>query len=68
MYFAPTPARPDPHGAYFAFEILWRGVGYGIVDTLLLTAFPCVVACSILHGKIHGFARTAPATSRSPSR
>ena len=45
-----------PHGAYFAFEILWRGVGYGMVDTLLLTAFPCVVAYSILHGKIHGFA------------
>ena len=54
--FRTDAGTPRPHGAYFAFEILWRGVGYGMVDTLLLTAFPCVVAYSILHGKIHGFA------------
>src|SRR6476620_4468759 len=35
-----SDATSRPHGAYFAFEVLWRGVGYGIVDALLLTAFP----------------------------
>lgn len=49
-----SDATSRPHGAYFAFELLWRGAGYGLVDTLLLTAFPCVVAYSALHGHIHG--------------
>ena len=40
-----TRTRPrGPHGAYFVFELLWRGVGYGLVDTLLLTIFPSFVA------------------------
>lgn len=51
-----SDATPRPHGAYFVFELLWRGAGYGVVDTLLLTAFPCVVAYNILHGRIHGIA------------
>ena len=45
-------ARPD--GAYFVFELLWRGVGYGLVDTLLLTIFPCFVAFELLHGRVDG--------------
>jgi hypothetical protein len=45
-------ARPD--GAYFVFELLWRGVGYGLVDTLLLTIFPCFVAYKLLHGRVDG--------------
>lgn len=53
--FRTDDATSHPHGAYFAFEILWRGVGYGAVDTLLLTVFPCVVAYSMLHGHIRGF-------------
>jgi hypothetical protein len=52
--FRTDDATARPHGAYFAFEILWRGVGYGAVDALLLTAFPCVVAYSMLHGHIRG--------------
>jgi hypothetical protein len=47
-------ATARPHGAYFAFELLWRGVGYGVVDTLLLTVFPCLVAYTLLHGRIDG--------------
>jgi hypothetical protein len=47
-------ATPRPDGAYFAFELLWRGVGYGIVDALLLTAFPCAVAYRMLRGRIDG--------------
>jgi hypothetical protein len=57
--FRTDAGTPRPHGAYFAFEILWRGVGYGLIDTLLLTAFPCVVAYSTLNGKISGFAGRA---------
>jgi hypothetical protein len=52
--FNTSNATARPHGAYFAFELLWRGLGYGLVDTLLLTAFPCLVAYSLLHGKVGG--------------
>ena len=48
-----------PNGAYFAFELLWRGAGYGVIDTLLLTAFPCVVAYTVLRGRIGGLAGRA---------
>ena len=47
-------ATARPHGAYFVFELLWRGVGYGLVDTLLLTVFPCLVAYRLLHGHVGG--------------
>ena len=47
-------ATARPHGAYFVFELLWRGVGYGLVDTLLLTVFPCLVAYTLLHGNVDG--------------
>ena len=39
---------------YFVFELLWRGVGYGLIDTLLLTIFPCFVAYKLLHGHVDG--------------
>ena len=51
---ANSSATPRPHGAYFTFELLWRGVGYGTVDALLLTAFPCAVAYAILRGRTSG--------------
>ena len=47
-------ATARPHGAYFFFELLWRGLGYGTIDALLLTAFPAVVAYRILRGRIAG--------------
>ena len=50
--FRTDDATSRPHGAYFAFELLWRGVGYGTVDALLLTVFPCVVAYTMLHGRM----------------
>jgi hypothetical protein len=53
--FNTEDATARPHGAYFVFELLWRGVGYGIVDTLLLTIFPCFVAHKLLHGHVEGF-------------
>ncbi len=49
-----SSATPRPHGAYFAFELLWRGVGYGVIDALLLTAFPCAVAYALLRGHTSG--------------
>jgi hypothetical protein len=53
--FRTDSGTPRPHGAYFAFEVTWRGFGYGAVDALLLTVFPCVVAYSILHGRVGGW-------------
>jgi hypothetical protein len=52
--FNTEDATARPHGAYFLFELLWRGVGYGLVDTLLLTIFPCFVAFKLLHGRVEG--------------
>jgi len=52
--FNTSDATARPHGAYFVFELLWRGVGYGLVDTLLLTIFPCFVAYKLLHGRVDG--------------
>jgi hypothetical protein len=49
-----STATPRPHGAYFAFELLWRGVGYGVIDALLLTAFPFAVAYALLRGHTSG--------------
>jgi len=37
-------STPRPDGAYFAFTLGWRGVIYGVVDALLLSAFPVAVA------------------------
>jgi hypothetical protein len=47
-------ATARPGGAYLAFEVLWRGVGYGVVDALLLTAFPCLIAFRLIEGRIGG--------------
>ena len=52
--FRTDSGTPRPHGAYFAFEVLWRGVGYGTIDALLLTAFPCMIAYGILRGHLAG--------------
>jgi hypothetical protein len=52
--FRTEDATARPHGAYFVFELLWRGVGYGLVDTLLLTVVPFLVASTLLHGHVGG--------------
>jgi hypothetical protein len=48
-------ATDRPSGGYFVFELLWRGVTYGVVDALLLSAFPGLIAYSILRGRVGGF-------------
>lgn len=45
---------PRPDGAYLVFEVGWRGLMYGIVDGLLLTAFPAFVAFGLLGDKLTG--------------
>lgn len=47
-------ATDRPGGAYFAFELFWRGLTYGAVDALLLSVFPAFVVYSILRGRVEG--------------
>ena len=50
-------ATPRPHGAYFMFELIWRGGIYGAVDALLLTVLPCLVVYRALGGRLAGWRR-----------
>jgi hypothetical protein len=52
--FNTSAGTARPHGLYFLFELFWRGVGYGAIDTLLLTIFPCLVAYGLLQGRVAG--------------
>lgn len=47
-------ATDRPGGTYFVFELAWRGITYGVVDALLLSAFPGMVAYGILRGRVAG--------------
>jgi hypothetical protein len=47
------PTR-HPSGTYFVFEIGWRGVVYGVVDALLLSAFPGLIARELMHRNLAG--------------
>jgi hypothetical protein len=48
---------PHPSGAYFWFELLWRGGIYGAVDALLLTVLPCLVVYRSLGGHLASWRR-----------
>ena len=50
-------STPRPDGLYLLFSIAWRGVTYGIVDALLLTAFPMLVAYAAFGGQLPGWPR-----------
>jgi hypothetical protein len=54
---ARVEATPRPTGWYFAFEVAWRGLAYGVVDALLLSAFPALVAWGLMRGRIDGVTR-----------
>ena len=43
-------ARPD--GAYFVFELVWRGGIYGAADAFLLTVLPCLVVYRSMGGPL----------------
>jgi hypothetical protein len=48
---------PRPDGAYFWFELIWRGGIYGAVDALLLTVLPCVIVYRSLGGPLRSWRR-----------
>jgi hypothetical protein len=50
-------ATPRPDGLYFAFEFAWRGVAYGVVDAILLSAFPAMVAFALMQQDVRGLGR-----------
>ncbi len=50
-------ATPRPGGAYFGFELVWRGLLYGTVDALLLTAFPVLITVGLFGGEVAGWAK-----------
>jgi hypothetical protein len=50
-------ATQGPGGLYSVFEVGWRGIAYGTVDALLLTAFPGAVALALLGGRLGGIRR-----------
>ena len=52
-------ATPRPDGAYFVFELIWRGGVYGLVDALLLTVLPCLVVYRSLGGRLATWRRRA---------
>lgn len=45
-------ATPRPDGAYYVFELIWRGGIYGAVDALLLTVLPCLIVYRSLGGAL----------------
>jgi hypothetical protein len=46
-----------PEGQYAVFEAVWRGLAYGVVDALFLTAFPGAIAFALLRRNIAGIGR-----------
>ena len=52
-------ATARPHGAYYIFELIWRGGIYGAVDALLLTVLPCLVVYRSLGGNLATWRRRA---------
>ena len=51
------PSTLHPSGAYFVFEIGWRGIVYGFVDALLLSAFPGLIARELMQRNLAGTRR-----------
>jgi hypothetical protein len=50
-------ATDGPEGPYAVFEVVWRGLAYGVVDALFLTAFPGAVAFALLRRDLAGIGR-----------
>jgi hypothetical protein len=50
-------STPHPSGFEFAFSIAWRGVIYGIVDALLLSGFPALIALALHNNDLAGLRR-----------
>lgn len=52
-------STPRPDGLYFAFTIAWRGILYGVIDALVLTAFPVAVAYTLFSARLDTLVRRA---------
>ena len=50
-------STPHPEGAFFGFELMWRGLFYGLIDALALFVFPALVAYLFVRGDRRGFVR-----------
>lgn len=50
-------STPRPGGAYYWFELVWRGGIYGAIDALLLTVLPCVIVYRSLGGPLGSWRR-----------
>ena len=50
-------STPHPDGAYYWFELVWRGGIYGAIDALLLTVLPCVMVYRALGGPLRSWGR-----------
>ena len=57
-------ATPRPDGAYFLFELIWRGGIYGRTDALLLTVLPCLVVYRSLGGGLRRGGDGSPTSRR----
>jgi hypothetical protein len=52
-------STPHPGGLYFIFSVGWRGVLYGVIDALLLTAFPVSIAYALFNSRVDTAIRRA---------
>ena len=52
-------STPHPDGLHFIFTIGWRGVLYGVIDALILTAFPVAVAYALFSSRVDTIVRRA---------
>ena len=52
-------STPHPSGAYYWFDLVWRGGIYGAVDSLLLTVLPCVIVYRALGDHLGSWRRRA---------
>ena len=51
------PSTTHPTGAFYVFELAWRGLAYGTVDALALFVFPAAVAHLLMNGDRTGARR-----------
>jgi hypothetical protein len=51
------PSTTHPSGAFYVFEVAWRGMAYGAVDALALFVFPAAVVYLVMNGNRTGTRR-----------
>jgi hypothetical protein len=51
------PSTTHPTGAFYVFELVWRGLAYGTLDALVLFMFPATIAFLLMNGDRSGTRR-----------